>query len=62
MSMGEMLDGFENGQRHGKKQSFSFFSSLLTEYRPPLLRFFGDETRTTTPVALLQSSYRQIDE
>jgi hypothetical protein len=53
MSMGEMSDslGFENGQRHGKKHSFSFFLSLLTEYRPPLLRFFRDETRTTTPCA-----------
>jgi hypothetical protein len=52
--------GFENGQRHGKKHSFSFFLPLLTEYRPPPLRFLGMK-RAPQPLALLQSSYRVID-
>jgi hypothetical protein len=53
--------GFENGQRRGKKHSFSFFLSLLTEYRPPPLRFLGMK-RALQPLALPQSSYRQIDD
>jgi hypothetical protein len=54
--------GFENGQRHGKKHSFYFFLSLLTGYRTPPLRFLVGMKRAPQPLALLQDSYRQIDD
>jgi hypothetical protein len=62
MSMGEMPDSvLKMGSATVRTHGFSFFLSLLTEYRSPPLRFFGMK-RAPQPLALLQSSYRQIDD